>query len=91
MNLKTPTAVNRVILYNRQDPSLKPCETFVSGHLDFSNGSSVPVQFNPGLGSRAVAAFESRTVSWVKFTGTKTQGEGQGDAGLAEFEIDPDG
>jgi hypothetical protein len=70
VNLKTPTAVNRVILYNRQAPPVKPCETFVSGRLDFSDGSSVPVQFNPGLGSRAVAAFESRTASWVKFTGT---------------------
>jgi hypothetical protein len=78
-----------VILYNRQDHDAKPCENFLTGRLDFSDGSSAPVQFNSGLGSRAVVAFPSRTVSWVKFTGMRMQGEGKGNAGLAEFEIHP--
>jgi hypothetical protein len=89
VNLKAPTAINRVILYNRQAPEVRPCETFATGHLDFSDGSAVHVKFDPGPGSRAVAAFESRTVSWVKFTGDKMQGEGRGSAGVAEFEITP--
>lgn len=89
VNLKVPTAINRAILYNRQAIGVPPCETFAAGHLDFSDGSAVRVQFNPGLGSRAVVAFQSRTVSWVKFTGDKMQGEGSGNAGLAEFEITP--
>ena len=89
VNLKTPMAVSRAILYNRQAPRAKTCETFVAGRLDFSDGSTLPVQFNPGLGSRAIVAFESRTVSWIRFTGTKMQGEGKGSAGLAEFEIHP--
>ncbi len=89
VNLKVPTAINRVILYNRQATGVRPCETFAAGHLDFSDGSTVRVPFNPGLASRAVVPFESRTVSWVKFTGDRMQGEGSGNAGLAEFQITP--
>ncbi len=89
VNLKAPTAINRVILYNRQALGVLPCETFASGHLDFSDGSTVRVRFNPGLRSRAVVAFDSRTVSWVKFTGDTMQGEGKGSAGLNEFQITP--
>ena len=89
VDLKTPTAVGRVILYNRQVAGIRPCETFAAGHLDFSDGSRVEARFGPGPGSRAVAPFASRTVSWVKFTGDKMQGEGKGNAGLAEFEIHP--
>jgi hypothetical protein len=89
VNLRKPTAVNRVILYNRQDLSLWPYAMFATGRLDFSDGSSVPVTFGTGIGSRAVVPFESRTVSWVKFTGVTTQELGPADAGLAEFEIHP--
>ena len=89
VDLKTPTAVGRVILYNRQVAGIRPCETFAAGHLDFSDGSRVEARFGPGPGSRAVVPFASRTVSWVKFTGDKMQGEGKGNAGLAEFEIHP--
>jgi hypothetical protein len=89
VNLKVPTAINRLILYNRQAPEVRLGETFAAGHLDFSDGSNVRVEFNPGLGSRAVVVFKSRTVSWVKFTGDKMQGEGGGSAGVAEFEITP--
>ena len=89
VNLKMPTAISRVILYNRQAVGIRPCETFAIGRLDFSDGSTEPVRFNTGLGSRAVVPFASRTVSWVKFTGDKMQGEGKGSAGLAEFEIHP--
>ncbi|MDD2764872.1 MAG: hypothetical protein PHE83_12965 [Opitutaceae bacterium] len=89
VNLKQPTAVCRVILYNRQDPSLQPGEAFAKGRLDFSDGSSVPVHFGSGVHSRAVVRFASRTVTWVKFTGEQMQGAGQGNAGLAKFEIHP--
>jgi len=89
VNLKAATAINRVILYNRQAFGVPPCETFAAGHLDFSDGSSVPVHFGPGHGSRAVVPFASRTVTWVKFTGDKMQADGTGNAGLAEFEIHP--
>jgi hypothetical protein len=89
VNLKKPTAINRVILYNRQDASLTPAEAFSTGRLEFSDGSTVPVHFGPGMNSRAVVPFASRTVTWVKFTGERMQGEGHGNAGLAEFEITP--
>ena len=86
VNLKMPTAISRVILYNRQAVGIRPCETFAIGRLDFSDGSTEPVRFNTGLRSRAVVPFASGTVSWVKFTGDKMQGEGKGSAGLAGFQ-----
>ena len=89
IGLKEPTSVNRVILYNRQDPAVLACETFASGHLDFSDGSRVAVQFDAGLRSRAVVTFDPRVVTWVKFTADAMQASGQGNAGLNEFQITP--
>ncbi len=89
VNLQAPTAINRVILSNRQAPGSPPAEAFAAGHLTFSDGSTVPVTFPPGVGSRAVVSFSSRTARWVKFTADRMQAEGGGNAGLAEFEITP--
>jgi hypothetical protein len=89
INLEKPTAINRAILYNRQSSSATLSETFATGRLDFSDGSTVQVEFDSGLGSRAVVPFTSRTADWIKFTGEKMQAEGKGSAGLAEFEIIP--
>jgi hypothetical protein len=89
VDLSAPTAINRVILSNRQAPGSPPSEAFASGHLSFSDGSTVPVTFGAGVGSRAVATFSSRTASWVKFTADRMQASGGGNAGLAEFEITP--
>ena len=89
VNLKVPTAINRVILSNRQAPGSPPSEAFASGHLSFNDGSIVPVTFGVGVGSRAVATFSSRTASWVKFTADTMQADGGGNAGLAQFEITP--
>ncbi|MFA5056712.1 MAG: discoidin domain-containing protein [Opitutaceae bacterium] len=89
VNLEQPTAICRVILYNRQDVKIQPGEAFAAGRLDFSDGSTVPVVFGPGVHSRAVIPFPSRTVTWVRFIGGQMQGEGSGNAGLAEFVINP--
>jgi len=89
VNLSVPTAINRVILSNRQAPGSPLAEAFASGHLTFSDGSTVPVVFGAGVGSRAVATFSSRTAGWVKFTADTMQAPGGGNAGLAEFEITP--
>ncbi|MDD2764868.1 MAG: hypothetical protein PHE83_12945 [Opitutaceae bacterium] len=82
INLKEPTAINRVILYNQQDLGLRPEEAFATGRLDFSDGSTVPVHFGSGVNSRAVVPFASRTVSWVRFTGEKMQNERKDSARL---------
>ena len=88
--LERKTRIGSVILYNRTDPHAKPSERFAEGYLEFSDGSPrVPVQFNSLDISRSVAAFEPRDVVWVKFTGTRMQGRGSGNAGLAEFLIMP--
>jgi len=88
VNLSTPTAVNSVTLYNRTGSTSKS-EAFATGTLTFSDGTTVPVTFRSGAGSSAVVSFNSRTVSWVKFTGDTMQAAGGGNAGLAEFEVHP--
>lgn len=86
VNLRTPTAINRVILYNRQAVGLRSGEAFAAGRLDFSDGTSVPVCFGPGVYSRAVVPFTSRTVTWVKFTGGQMQSQtGAGTARSIDF------
>ena len=90
VNLREPTRLRRVILYNRTDSKLKPCERFAAGRLEFSAGAPpVEVTFDDGAISRAVAEFPPRTVTWVKFIATRLQAEGPGHPGLAEFLVLP--
>ncbi|MBI2424687.1 MAG: discoidin domain-containing protein [Candidatus Hydrogenedentes bacterium] len=90
VSLKQPERIGKVILLNRTDPNTEPGERFAAGRLEFSDGSDpVEVLFNSLEISRAVASFTPREVAWVKFTGTRMQGEGGANAGLAEFQILP--
>jgi hypothetical protein len=92
VGLSAATSVDSVILFNRTTPGLAPGERFAEGFLEFSDGSTpVNVTFNNLDISRAFVRFEPRTVTWIKFTGTKMQGEGGGNAGLAEFIVLPVG
>ncbi len=86
IGLSEATSVDSVILFNRTTPGLAPGERFAEGRLDFSDGSApVTVRFNDLDISRAFVRFDARTVTWITFTGTRMQGEGGGNAGLAEF------
>jgi len=88
IGLSEPTSVGGVILFNRTTPGLAPGERFAAGRLDFSDGSApVEVTFNSLDISRAFIAFEPRILTWIKFTGTKMQGEGGKNAGLAELMV----
>ena len=90
IKLAQPTRVGKVILYNRTDPRAQPGERFAAGYLDFSDGSPrVKVTFNHVDASRAVVSFAPREVTWVKFTGSRMQGTGGANAGLAEFIVLP--
>lgn len=91
VNFKEPTRIDSAILFNRTDPAAQPGERFAEGYLSFSDSTRVDVTFNGLDVSRAVAAFAPREVEWVRFVGTKMQGEGGSDAGLAEILILPAG
>ncbi len=92
IGLSEATSVDSVILFNRTTPGIAPGERFAEGRLEFSDGSApVTVSFSNLDVSRAIAAFEPRTVTWIKFTGTKMQGEGGTHAGLSEFMVLPAG
>lgn len=83
-----PVTIGGAFLYNRTDPNILPDERFAEGYLEFSDGSPrVEVKFNHFDVSRAAVSFEPRKVSWVKFTGTKMQGESGTNAGLSEFQL----
>jgi hypothetical protein len=90
IGLAQPTKISKVILINRTDPNTKLSDRFAEGYLEFSDGSQrVNVKFNALDVSRAVASFSPRNATWVKFTGTRMQGEGGGSAGLSEFMMMP--
>lgn len=90
IGLSEPTRIGSVILFNRTTPGLAAGERFATGRLEFSDGSApVDVAFTNLDISRAFVTFDPRTVSWIKFTGTKMQGEGGANAGLAEFMVLP--
>ena len=60
----------------------------MEGYLEFSDRSPrVEVKFSKFDISRAAVSFESRKVTWVKFTGAAMQGTGGAHAGLAEFQV----
>ncbi|MCA9435403.1 MAG: hypothetical protein KC978_06435 [Candidatus Omnitrophica bacterium] len=85
-----PIEIGRIILFNRTDPKVTPGERFARGRIEFSDGSDpVEVQFNDLAISRAEVSFTPREVSWIKFTGTEMEGEGGGNAGLAEVIVLP--
>lgn len=86
IEFKKPVRIGKAVLFNRTDPLLKPAERFSEGLLTFSdNLPAVQVTFNRLDISRAAVSFDPREVSWIAFTGTSMQGEGDGNAGLAEF------
>jgi hypothetical protein len=90
IGLSEATNIDSVILFNRTTPGLAPGERFAEGLLEFSDGSKpVNVTFNNLDISRAFVRFDARTVTWIKFTGTKMQGEGGANAGLAEILVLP--
>lgn len=90
VSFSSPTRVGKAILVNRTDPQVQPGERFAAGYLEFSDGSRrVPVSFSPLAISRAAVAFSPRTVRWIRFTGTRMQGEVGHHAGLAEFMVLP--
>jgi hypothetical protein len=85
-----PTRIAGAILFNRTDPGITAGDRFKAGRLEFSDASPpVEVSFNTLDVSRAVVAFDSRTVTWIKFTGTRMAAEGGRNAGLAEFMVLP--
>ncbi len=90
VGLKRPTKISKAILVNRTAQRLQAGERFAKGYLEFSDGSPhVDVSFSTLNISRAVVPFPARTVTWVKFVGTRMQGEGGQHAGLAEFALLP--
>jgi hypothetical protein len=90
VRLARATRIGGAILFNRTAPGLQPSERFASGTLTFSDGSDpVEVVFNSNDISRGAVSFSPREVEWVQFNGHRMQGEGGGNAGLAEFLILP--
>lgn len=90
VTLKEATQIDKVIVFNRTEPSIGPADRFTTGLLEFSDGAGfVDVDFNALKISRGIVSFPPRTVTWVKFTGLKTEAPGPGHPGLAEFMVMP--
>jgi LmbE family N-acetylglucosaminyl deacetylase len=76
----TPVTISQVVLYNRQTT----VEDIQSGHLTFSDGSTVPVSQLPINGNPYLVSFSPRTVTSMRFTVDNAVGQA---IGLTEIEV----
>ena len=76
----TPKTINRVVLYDRPNPT----DDAVGGTLSFSDGSSIAVTGIPADGAAREVRFDNKTVTWVKFHASEGKGV---NVGLSEIEV----
>ena len=76
----SPVTISQVVLYNRQDW----VDQVLSGHLTFSDNSTVPVGQLPISGNGYLVSFPPKTVTSMQFT--VDSGTGQ-NIGLTEIEV----
>ncbi len=77
-----PQPVAQVNLYGRQRTS----QDVLAGRLDFSDGSHVDVPAFPPSGRLVPVTFAPKTASWVKFTVTSANPDGN-PVGLSELQV----
>ncbi len=75
--------VDRVVLY----PSVQPKDNIKTGLLSFSDGSSIEVTDIPKAGTPLVIDFETKKITYIRFTITKYEGT----ASLSEMQVYPEG
>ena len=80
LNWPHPVTISQVVLYNRQDS----VDDVISGHLSFSDGSTVPVGQLPINGNGYLVSFPPKTVSSMQFTVDNAVGQ---NIGLTEIEV----
>ncbi len=82
INLAWPrqVTISQVVLYNRQDG----VDEVISGVLQFSDGSTVPVGQLPINGNGTLVSFAPKTVTSMKFTVGNAVGQ---NIGLTEIEV----
>jgi trimeric autotransporter adhesin len=76
----TPVTISQVVLYNRQTLA----EDVQSGHLTFSDGTTVPVGQLPINGNPYLVSFPPKTVTSMQFTVDSAVGQA---IGLTEIEV----
>ncbi len=76
----SPVTISQVILYNRMDG----VDNVVSGTLQFSDGSHVPVGQLPITGDGSLISFAPKTVTSMRFTIDNAKGQ---NIGLTEIEV----
>ncbi len=80
LNWVQAVTVDRVVMYDRPTTGVQ----VLGAQLTFSSGSAVNVGALNNAGAATQVTFSSRTVSWLRFTVTSTNGA---DVGLAEIEV----
>ena len=77
----SPVTLGSVVLHDRPNSG----DQITGAHLNFSDGSSVPVGVLPNSGAALTVTFPDKTVSWIELV-VDTVSESTLNVGLAEFE-----
>ena len=77
----SPVTLGSVVLHDRPNSG----DQITGAHLNFSDGSSVPVGVLPNSGAALTVTFPDKTVSWIELV-VDTVSESTLNVGLSEFE-----